>query len=49
MILLQQNHTAFGRCRKTPLALLTALPTLVVYILLGRTFIRGLLAGSVKG
>jgi glucose/mannose transport system permease protein len=30
-------------------ALLAALPTLVVYILLGRYFIRGLLAGSVKG
>lgn len=30
-------------------ALLTALPTLLVYILLGRYFIRGLLAGSVKG
>jgi glucose/mannose transport system permease protein len=30
-------------------ALMTALPTLVVYIFLGRYFIRGLLAGSVKG
>jgi glucose/mannose transport system permease protein len=30
-------------------AFLTALPTLLVYILLGRYFIRGLLAGSVKG
>lgn len=30
-------------------ALLTALPTLVVYVLLGKYFIRGLLAGSVKG
>lgn len=30
-------------------AFLTALPTLIVYILLGRYFIRGLLAGSVKG
>lgn len=30
-------------------AFLAALPTLVVYILLGRYFIRGLLAGSVKG
>lgn len=28
---------------------LTALPTVLVYILLGRYFIRGLLAGSVKG
>lgn len=28
---------------------LTALPTLLVYIFLGRYFIRGLLAGSVKG
>lgn len=30
-------------------ALLAALPTMLVYILLGRYFIRGLLAGSVKG
>jgi glucose/mannose transport system permease protein len=30
-------------------ALLAALPTLLVYIVLGRYFIRGLLAGSVKG
>ena len=30
-------------------AFLAALPTLLVYILLGRYFIRGLLAGSVKG
>lgn len=30
-------------------AFLTALPTLLVYIFLGRYFIRGLLAGSVKG
>ncbi|MDQ6695684.1 MAG: carbohydrate ABC transporter permease [Chloroflexota bacterium] len=30
-------------------SLITALPTLIVYILLGRYFIRGLLAGSVKG
>lgn len=30
-------------------ALLAALPTLIVYVLLGRYFIRGLLAGSVKG
>jgi len=30
-------------------AVLTALPTLVVYILLGRFFIRGMLAGSMKG
>ncbi|TMD08170.1 MAG: carbohydrate ABC transporter permease [Chloroflexi bacterium] len=30
-------------------ALLAALPTLVVYILLGRYFVRGLLAGSLKG
>jgi glucose/mannose transport system permease protein len=28
---------------------LTALPTLLVYILAGRYFLRGLLAGSVKG
>jgi glucose/mannose transport system permease protein len=30
-------------------ALLAALPTLVVYIVLGRYFMRGLLAGSLKG
>ena len=30
-------------------ALITALPTLIVYILLGKYFVRGLLAGSVKG
>ncbi len=30
-------------------AFLTALPTLVVYIILGKYFVRGLLAGSVKG
>jgi glucose/mannose transport system permease protein len=30
-------------------ALLVALPTLLVYIFLGRYFLRGLLAGSVKG
>jgi glucose/mannose transport system permease protein len=30
-------------------ALLTALPPLLVYVLLGRYFIRGLLAGSLKG
>ena len=30
-------------------AFLTALPTLLVYILLGRFFMRGLLAGSLKG
>jgi glucose/mannose transport system permease protein len=30
-------------------ALLAALPTLIVFILLGRFFVRGLLAGSLKG
>jgi glucose/mannose transport system permease protein len=30
-------------------ALVAALPTLIVYVLLGRFFIRGLLAGSMKG
>lgn len=30
-------------------ALLAALPTLIVYIVLGKYFVRGLLAGSVKG
>jgi glucose/mannose transport system permease protein len=30
-------------------ALLAALPTLLVYVVFGRYFVRGLLAGSVKG
>ncbi|AFZ68600.1 carbohydrate ABC transporter permease [Deinococcus peraridilitoris] len=30
-------------------AILTAIPTLLVYMVLGRYFVRGLLAGSVKG
>lgn len=30
-------------------ALLAALPTLIIYILLGRFFVRGLLAGALKG
>ncbi|MBM2849892.1 MAG: carbohydrate transporter rane protein 2, family, partial [Anaerolineales bacterium] len=30
-------------------ALLAALPTLLIYIVLGRFFMRGLLAGSLKG
>jgi glucose/mannose transport system permease protein len=30
-------------------ALLAALPTLLVYLLLGRYFIRGLMAGALKG
>jgi len=30
-------------------AIITALPTLVVYVLSGRYFVRGLMAGSVKG
>ncbi len=30
-------------------AVLAALPTLIIYVVLGRYFIRGLLAGSVKG
>ncbi|KAB2855179.1 MAG: carbohydrate ABC transporter permease, partial [Anaerolineae bacterium] len=30
-------------------AILAALPTLLVYIIMGRWFIRGLLAGSIKG
>jgi glucose/mannose transport system permease protein len=30
-------------------AVVAAIPTAIIYILLGRFFIRGLLAGSVKG
>ncbi len=30
-------------------AIIAALPPLLIYIILGRYFIRGLLAGSVKG
>ena len=30
-------------------SLITAMPTLIVYLLLGRYFVRGLLAGSLKG
>ncbi len=30
-------------------ALLAALPTLLIYIVLGRNFMRGLLAGALKG
>jgi glucose/mannose transport system permease protein len=30
-------------------ALLAALPTILVYLVLGRFFMRGLLAGSLKG
>jgi glucose/mannose transport system permease protein len=30
-------------------SLLAALPTLVIYIFLGRYFLRGLMAGALKG
>ncbi len=30
-------------------ALIAAIPTLLIYVIMGRYFIRGLLAGSVKG
>ena len=30
-------------------ALIASLPTLIVYILLGRYFMRGLMAGALKG
>ena len=30
-------------------ALIAALPTLIIYVLLGRFFLRGLMAGALKG
>ena len=30
-------------------ALMTSIPTLIVFLMLGRYFVRGLLAGSLKG
>jgi glucose/mannose transport system permease protein len=30
-------------------AVITALPTIAVYVMAGRYFVRGLMAGSVKG
>jgi glucose/mannose transport system permease protein len=52
-ITVQLSQLAGGEAVKWNLpmagALLAALPTLLVYILLGQYFIRGLLAGSVKG
>jgi glucose/mannose transport system permease protein len=30
-------------------ALIAAMPTLLIFVLLGRYFVRGLLAGSLKG
>ena len=48
----QQNEAEIGgalfRYIETS-ALLAAVPTLLVYMFLGRYFLRGLLAGSLKG
>jgi glucose/mannose transport system permease protein len=30
-------------------AIIAAIPTLLIYVIVGRYFVRGLLAGSVKG
>ena len=35
--------------RTSPAAIIAALPTLLVYIVAGRYFVRGLMAGAVKG
>ena len=47
------NELAGGQCPDYAAimagALIASLPTLLVYILLGRYFIGGLMAGSVKG
>jgi glucose/mannose transport system permease protein len=50
-VALQNLAGSFVAAYNTQLAdaLPTALPTLIVYLLLGRYFVRGLLAGSVKG
>jgi len=39
----------FAASRRRPGALIVALPTLLIYIILGRYFMRGLLAGALKG
>ena len=45
-----RRNMAFSlNLRKSPQAMIAALPTLLVYIFGGRYFVRGLMAGSVKG
>ena len=47
------NNTAGAQVTPFPVqmagALIASIPTLVVYILLGRYFMRGLMAGALKG
>ena len=47
------NNTAGSQVTPFPVqmagALIASIPTLIVYILLGRYFMRGLMAGALKG
>ena len=47
-ILLPENVWVWDETGRTQLVL-AALPTLIVYIVSGRYFVRGLMAGAVKG